>query len=303
MRVGPRGTRRSAACAVSEHAACPHLMGFRIVGEELCQCPCHDGCPCSGTASAALGEWWDSCTCPGSGRMREQGRSRWNRDRPPDLEDIRRAGQAEDEAWDEVRAAVLARSAGRSGAEVRQLLIAELQSRNRPVPEDPILDGRVEQIMSIPPPLPPDASAFTALKMAVRMMRHSRAVHKSFAAMDGAVQRLEGPQGQPPYLVEADYSLPLVDVILAPGAAAILDSVGDGIVVSLERDLAGGDPAPVAVYSQGNRVGTLGTVEGALYQAALDAAQRAGGSLMVHGKIGGSPGRARKLQVYPAGIM
>jgi hypothetical protein len=49
--------------------------------------------------------------------------------------------------------------------------------------------------------------------------------------------------------VEADYSLPMADVILGPGAAAILDSFGGGIVVSLEQDPAGGDPVPVIVYS------------------------------------------------------
>jgi hypothetical protein len=38
MREGPWDTRRSAACAVDDHPACPHLMGFRIVGEEPCQC-------------------------------------------------------------------------------------------------------------------------------------------------------------------------------------------------------------------------------------------------------------------------
>lgn len=58
------------------------------------------------------------------------------------------------------------------------------------------------------------------------MVRQGRAVHKKLAAMRGEVHRLEGPRGQPPYLVEADYSLPMADVILGPGAAAILDSFG-----------------------------------------------------------------------------
>jgi hypothetical protein len=39
MREGPRDTRRNAACAVNDHPACPHLMGFRIVGEELASAP------------------------------------------------------------------------------------------------------------------------------------------------------------------------------------------------------------------------------------------------------------------------
>lgn len=181
--------------------------------------------------------------------MHEEGRRRWNRDRPPDLAEIRRSEQAETGAWDEVQAAVLARSAGRSRAEMRQMLIAELQSLNRPVPDDRILDLRVEQVTFAPQPLPLDASAFTVLKALAGMVRQGRAVDKKLAAMRGEAHRLEGPQGQPPYLVKADYSLPMADVILGPGAAAILDSFGGGIVVSLERDPAGGDPVPVVVYS------------------------------------------------------
>jgi hypothetical protein len=103
------------------------------------------------------------------------------------------------------------------------MLIAELQSLNRPVPDDRILDLRVEQVTFAPQPLRPDASAFTVLKALAGMVRQSRAAHKKLAAMRGEVHRLEG---QPPYLVEADYSLPMADVILGPGAAAILDSFG-----------------------------------------------------------------------------
>jgi hypothetical protein len=109
-------------------------MGFRIVGEELCQCPCHDSCPCARNVTAAIGQWWDSCTCPGSGRMREEGRHRWNRGRPPELEEIRRSEHAETEAWDEVEAAVLARSAERSRAEVRQMSSRDCSPRTAQYP-------------------------------------------------------------------------------------------------------------------------------------------------------------------------
>jgi hypothetical protein len=105
----------------------------------------------------------------------------------PDLAEIRRSEQAETGAWDEVEAAVLARSAGRSRAEMRQMLIAELQSLNRPVPDDRILDLRVEQVTFVPQPLPPDASAFTALKALAGMVRQGRAVHKKLAAIRGEV--------------------------------------------------------------------------------------------------------------------
>jgi hypothetical protein len=88
-----------------------------------------------------------------------------------------------------------------------------------------------------------------------------------------------------------------------PGAAAILESFGDLIIVSLERDTAAGDPAPVVVYSGADRVGTLSPADGARYQPALDAAQQTGQALMVHGILSRTPGRVPQLRVYPAGIL
>ena len=214
-------------------------MGFKMAGEELCCCPCHDACRYTGTVSVTPQEWWDSCRCPGSEWMREEGRRRWGRDRPPTLEEARRSARADDAAWSEVQATVQPRAAGRSRPEVRQLVIEELRSRNRPVPDDRILDPHVDQIMltsPLPPLLDPDTSALTALKTLVRAARQARAQHKRFtAAMSGAARPLLGPHGQPPYLVEADYSLPMADVVLDPAATAILERSGGGIV-SLERD-------------------------------------------------------------------
>ena len=48
-------------------------------------------------------------------------------------------GAGRDRSLDEVEVAVLARSAVRSRAEMRQMLIAEFQSLNWPVPDDGIL--------------------------------------------------------------------------------------------------------------------------------------------------------------------
>lgn len=282
-------------------------MGFKMAGEELCWCPCHVACRYAGTVNVTPQEWWDSCRCPGSEWMRAEGRRRWGRDRPPTLEEARRSARADDEAWSEVQAAVQARSAGRNRAEIRQLVIEELQSRNRPVPDDMILDPHVDQIMltlPLPPPLAPDASAFTALKTLVRTARQARAQHEKYAAaMSAEARSLQGPRGQPPYLVKPGYSLPMADAVLDPGATAILGRLGDGSIVSLERDPAAGDPAQVAVYSGQHRLGTLSDADGARYQPALDAAQRAGRSLMVWSKLSGLRDGTPRLRVYPAGIL
>jgi hypothetical protein len=305
-RNGTGSTRRSAACAVDDHPVCPHLMGFKMAGEELCCCSCHDACQYTGTVNATPQEWWGSCSCPGSEWMREEGRRRWGRDRPPTLEEARRSARADDAAWSEVQAAVQPRSAGRSRAEVRQLIIEELRSRNRPVPDDMILDPHVDQIMlasPLPPLMDPDTSALTALKTLLRTARQARTQHKRFAAaMSSAARPLLGPHGQPPYLVEPDYSLPMADVVLDPGATAMPERSGGGIV-SLERDPGAGDAARVVVYSGQQRVGTLSAADGARYQSALDAAQQAGCSLMVWSKVSDPGAGPPRLRVYLAGIL
>jgi hypothetical protein len=201
-----------------------------------------------------------------------------------------------------VEAAVEARAAGRSQAEIRQLLIEELRSRSRPVPDDKVLDLHVDKIMdalAFPSPLPPDASQFTALKTLVRFVRVSYAQHKRFAAAMGPVYPMEGPRGQPPYLVEHDHSLPLAAVVLDPAATAILEQVRKPGIVSLERDPTG----TVAVYWVRERLGALGQEDSARYQPALDAAQRHGCSLMVWSKLTGRQDGTPRLQVYPAGIL
>jgi hypothetical protein len=277
-------------------------MGFKMAGEELCCCSCHDACRYAGTVNVTPQEWWDSCRCPGSEWMREEGRRRWGRDRPPTLEEARRSARANDAAWSEVQAAVQARAVGRSRAEVRQLVIEELQARNRPVLDDMILDPHVDQIMltsPLPPLLDPDTSAFTALKTLVRTARRARTQHKRFAAaISGAARPLQGPHGQPPYLVEPDYSLPMADVVLDPGAPAILQRSGGGIV-SLGRD----PEARVVVYSGQQRLGTLCAADSARYQPALEAAQRGGCSLMVWSQLSDPGAGPPRLRIYPAGIL
>jgi hypothetical protein len=218
------------------------------------------------------------------------------------MEEARQRSQADDKAWAEVEAAVEARAAGLSQAEIRQLLIEELQSRNRPVPDDMILDLHLDRIMfalAVPSPLPPDASQFIALKALVRLVRASYAQHKKFAgAKSGSAYPVEGPRGQPPYLVEKDYSLPMADVVLDPATTAILGQIGESGLVSLERDPEG----TVAVYWVRRRLGTLSQEDGTRYQPALDAAQRHSCSLVVWSQITRRQHGTPRLRVYPAGI-
>jgi hypothetical protein len=218
------------------------------------------------------------------------------------MEEARQKSQADDRAWSEVEAAVEARAAGLSQAEIRQLLIEELQLRNRPVPDDMILDLHLDRIMfalAVPSPLPPDASQFTALKALVRLVRASYAQHKRWAAAkSGSAYPVEGPRGQPPYLVEKDYSLPTADVVLDPVITAILGQLGESCLVSLERDPEG----TVTVYWVRQRLGTLSQEDGARYQPALDVAQRHSCSLTVWSQLTGLCGGAPRLRVYPAGI-
>lgn len=278
-------------------------MGFRLAGERLCWCPCHDDCRYTGTVNVTPHEWWASCRCPGSEWMREEGRRRWGRDRPPTLDEVWRASRADDKAWSEVEAAVQPRAAGRSWAEIRELVIEELQSRNRPVPDDAILDRHIERIMdtlALPPPLVPDASAFTALKALVRLAWQARVKHKKIAAArPGTFLPLEGSRGQAPYLVEKDYSMPMADVALDPGATATLNELGKDGIVSLELD----PDARVVVYSGKQRLGTLSQEDGARYQPALEAAQHSGRSLMVWSQLSGLEDGTPRLHVYPAGIL
>ena len=212
-----------------------------------------------------------------------------------------RAERADDQAWSEVEAAVQARAVGRSRAEIRRLVIDELQSRNRPVPDDLILDLHIDKIvhtLALPPPLAPDASAFSALKALARLAWVGWAEHRKYAAtMSGATHRVE--VSRPPYLVDKDYSLPMADVMLDPGAAAILEQLGHDGMVSLERD----SEAVVAVYCGHQRLGTLNVTDGARYQPALDAAQHSGCSLMVWSKLSRLQDGTPRLQVYPAGIL
>lgn len=181
------------------------------------------------------------------------------------------------------------------------MFIGELRSRGRAVPDDLFLDFEADMIVNT---IPPDASMFTAVKALVKMFLRGRALDRELA---GGVtvtraQDLRGPRGQAPYLVPPERSLPLADVILDPGAEAVLRPLGDEPVVSLERVSPGG-AGPVVVYVGDQRVGTVGPRDGPRYGPALEAAQRAGRTLMVHGVFSQAQDGVARLQVYPAGIL
>ena len=97
--------------------------------------------------------------------------------------------------------------------------------------------------------------------------------------------------------------LPMVEVILDPGAVAILAPFRGGTFVSLQRSSVADESASVILYAGGQRVGALNPADGLLYQPALDAAQQAGHFLEVEGLLSEGPGGALQLRIFPAGIL
>ena len=242
-----------------------------------------------------LQTWWDECSCPGSERLRGEGRQRWPQGRPPDPAELRRSVQEENEARSEARAAVAARSAGRTRAQLREMFIDELRSRGREIPPGPVLETEVTLIEDT---IPPGASILTGMKIFARSLRRIRAIERELAAH---TLELQGPRGEVPYLVLGDYSLPLAEVTLDPGAAVRLRPPEKWKFVSLGQDVAGG-PAPVVVYADQHRVGVLSARDSQRYQPALQAAGRAGGALFVQCRLSDTPDAPLRLQLHPAGI-
>jgi hypothetical protein len=142
---------RSPVCLGSAHYDCPHMCGFgggpnprRLrmeFGVVLCKCPCHSGCPVTGSRVAVPEmAWRESCTCPGA----EDKRSRL--DQIPDLsKDVARTPHSSP-ACREAFVAARARGAGRSRVRVKDLYKAELRARGLDIPPEIILDADVSRI-------------------------------------------------------------------------------------------------------------------------------------------------------------
>jgi hypothetical protein len=179
------------------------------------------------------------------------------------------------------------------------MFIDELRSMGREVPPEPMLDTEVDIIVHT---VPPGASTFTTLKVLVGAFRKARAKQRELATLPSRTQVLRGPHGEDPYLVAADQSLPLAEVILTPDAAATLARMSDELIVALHQEIPEGS-GPVAVYVETDRVGVLSPPDSRRYSPALQAAQRAGRTLMVHGRLSHGPDGQWRLEAYAAGIL
>lgn len=296
---GPTGSRRSAACAINQHSVCPHAVALQLNGQALCQCACHSGCPLAGLDKVLLQLWWNECRCPGSGRLRDEGRRKWPKGQPPNLSDVWRSVQEDNDVRSQARAAVAMRSAGRTRAQLRQMLIDELRSRGRDTPPEVLLDAEIDAIEST---IPSNASTIAAFRTFAKSLLRARKAQREFDALARDAHILRGPHGEDPYLILPDYSLSPVTVILDPGSAPHLSQMGHDVFVSLYRD-RGRDDNPVVVYADGNRIGVLDMHDGLRYQPALDAAQRVGRALMVQAILIAGRDSSLRLQIYPAGIL
>jgi len=243
MLGGSSATRRTAACAVNEHRDCPHRMrlgggysrGRPFNSEftvELCRCPCHAPCPCGGLDCVSLDAWRQSCVCPGSDRMREEEdrlRQGHRPEPPPDFGEILRSMQSRTSVRRDARDAVIARSAGKSRREIRQLLIEELLSRKLEIPSEPILDADVDFIAQ-------GACPLAAGKQVLRALAAVRTARREIAGVFKDAQIMRGPTSKAAYFVIPDRSRPMVDVILDPGAYHLLTTSPEPIPVSLESE-------------------------------------------------------------------
>ncbi|HUZ35107.1 MAG TPA: hypothetical protein VMV17_02150 [Streptosporangiaceae bacterium] len=216
---------------------------------------------------------------------------------PPDFGEILKSMQSRTSVRREARDAVIARSAGKSRREIRQLLIEELLSRRLEIPSESILDADVDFITQ-------GAGPLTAAKQVLRALAAVRTARREIARMFKDAQIMRGPTGKAAYFVIPDRSRPMVDVILDPGAYQLLTTSPEPIPVSLESEKpTSRGTARVIVYAGTYRVGALSDLDSSLYKPALDAAQREDQTLMVMSVINLVAGGTLRLQIYPAGIL
>jgi hypothetical protein len=293
-------TRRSAACANGVHVACPHLMHLRQLSTiPLCRCACHSACPVSGGDTAPLHDWWDRCVCPGSEQLRAEGRRRWGRDRPPSLGEVQEQVQAEQDILRRARAAVASKASGLPAASIRQLLIEQLIAQGCDLPSDDVLDRQVTRIQAT---VPSGATLREGILAVARAYRNKRNSDRELRSSLQHPQMLSGPNGEEPYLVLADRSLPMAQVEVDQEVTAKLGLEESSVFVSLFHD-AGDGQFRVAAHIAKRRVGVLSANDGARYQPAMTAARQTGAVLVVQGIISTGPCEEMQLRIYPAGIL
>jgi hypothetical protein len=172
---------KSRACILDAHEDCAHFAtvggGFNPrrlrfeFGAGLCPCPCHASCPVINREKRLTVPpevWRESCTCPGAGqerrRLDEAGVEL------PDFGKIREDAQSRSHARKEAFESARARAAGKDRDEIREIYVAELNSRDLRAPREENLDAAVDRITGNPLP---------AARLTVKSLPQSgKALHK-----------------------------------------------------------------------------------------------------------------------------
>ncbi|MGH3156350.1 MAG: hypothetical protein ACRDNF_07240, partial [Streptosporangiaceae bacterium] len=138
--------------------------------------------------------------------------------RPPTLAEARRVSQQRKETRRAVVDAVRARSAGKSRAEVRQMLVEEFRASPLPPPPDPAIDVFTDSIV-LPGGL---TGAVRGVPSAGRAMGAAASdVRKIFQVFRNTA-RVRDAQGEDPYVVRPGQLPPEIEVTLDVGAEELL---------------------------------------------------------------------------------
>lgn len=150
--------------------------------------------------------------------------------------------------------------------------------------------------------IPPDAGAFTLAKGFIRSLVRVRAAARDLAMARGENRELRGLRGEPPYVVMADLSLPMLTVRLDPHASSVIQDHHRSVFVALDR-YEDDRQDSVGIYIGSHRVGMLSGKDADRYRPAIQAAHRAGQVLMVQGRVARTSDSSSEMRLYAAGIL
>jgi hypothetical protein len=293
-------------CGRSDHSSCSHLsgvgaglklsptgFGFRPL---LCHCECHANCSLSTDGHHTVDEWFDSCNCPGAESARERA------GRPPDVAELMRKARDEANLRREAIEEARARSTGKSREEVREILIAELQTRGlQPPPPSAMeleLDGIMEHgILGRVRLAGRGIATFIGIGNTIKDFRRHLQAEDTDLTLSNA-----------PILVDPDRSLPSVEVQVDPDAEHLLDPTSDHEKIEhadddivLVRLKAVGSPiigGLIAIFLGNHRVGVLSLADSAAYRALLEASTRSNQPLLAEAVRRRSPDGTWHLYLF-----
>jgi hypothetical protein len=274
----------SAECDSNDHDSCSHLsgvgggLGLFIPGSGvrplLCHCACHASCGLSTDQHHTVDEWFDLCSCPGAEPARER------TGRPPNLAELIRKGRDDVNLRREASAEARANSMGKSREEIREILIAALHARGLQPPPQPVVELELDNIMM-------NRGVIGRVHMAARGITTLAGLGSEIIKAIRRHPQSDDPKltlAKDPILVDADRSLPTIEVKVDPDAQYLLDPTGghEGfehtdesvIFVRLEGVLPPIVGALIAIYFGDHRVGVLSLTHSAAYQALLEASTR-----------------------------